>query len=179
MDKALILHGWFCKPEDHWYKSVGESLKKQGIDVSIPILENNETPTLKDWTNSALKKFEIDENTLIIGHSLGAALAMKLVENLDFSIEQLVLVAAWDFWDLTKEHETFYAGGLNHKKIIQNSHKRTLVLSDDDPFIPTCNEYQAEEMKKRFEAELITIKNGQHFREEDGFIKFPQLLEIL
>lgn len=176
MKKLLILHCWWGTPEKNWYQYLKEKAQELGYEVSVPQLEDKEKPTLEDWTRSALKDFVIDENTSIVGHSLGSVLGLKLIQNTNIKIDKLVLVSGWDFWDLTPEHKTFFDIPVDHEKIIENSKKVTVVHSSNDPYVAL---YQAEKMSKRLRGEIIKIENGGHLQASDGFQEFPQLVEVL
>ena len=90
----LVLHGWYkssskgaCIP---WLK---KSLEEKGFRVQAPDLPNPEKPTEDEQVNSILKTCMIDERTIIVGHSLGGTVAMKLLEKINRPIAGLVLVA--------------------------------------------------------------------------------------
>ncbi len=176
MKKALILHGWFGKPSECWYPNIKKHLEDKGYIVHIPQLSDPEKPTLHDWTNCALKDFTIDSDTTIIGHSLGCALALKLVENSNCKIDTLITVSGWDYWDLTPEHETFFADKFNYEKIINNSQHRYAFHSTNDPYVTI---FVAEEYSKRIKGNFIKIENGGHLGESDKIYEFPELAKIL
>ena len=116
----------------------------------------------------------VDENTIIIGHSLGALLAMRLAEIQ--KAKALILASGWDFNDLTKEHESFWQKPYNHKLIKENAEKITVIHSDNDPYITA---FQAEEMAKRLGAEFVLIKGAAHFLEKDGVTKITEILSFI
>src|SRR5437016_8302507 len=51
--------------------------------VIIPALPNTDDPSEEEQVEAALKAANYDENTVLFGHSLGAAVALKVVEKLD------------------------------------------------------------------------------------------------
>lgn len=176
MRKLLSLHCWFGTPDSDWRPYLKKEAEKIGYQVTTPFLVDNKKPTLDDWTKCALKDFELDENTTIVGHSLGSVLAMKLVQNSSVKIDKLILVGAWDYWDLTPEHESFFTERVNHKAIKDKTNKIYVIHGSNDPYTTI---FTAEEMAKRFEAEFIRIENGGHITENDGFKEFPQLIPLI
>ncbi len=175
MKKLLILHGWLDTPDDHWFPYLKRVCQAKGYEVHVPLLKDHAKPTLSDWFGSVLDDFTLDSETSIVGHSLGAVFAMKLVENSNVKIDQLVLVSGWDAWDLTPEQATFFETLIDHEKIIKNCRKITVVHSTNDPYFTI---YHAAEMAKRFNANFIKIENGGHLRKQDGFEEFPQLAAL-
>jgi len=112
--KALILHVWYSKPESNWYSWLKEKLEEKGYEVYLP-----EIPTMKDDYPDMSKQLTFIENllkinkeTAIIGHSLSCLLAMRLAEK--YSYQKMILVAEWDFEDLTKNHKSFWTNKINH-----------------------------------------------------------------
>lgn len=172
MKKALILHCWFGKPEDNWYPWVKTELEKKSYEVEVPELPtmNTDKPNLKAMMDTVGSK--VDKDMVVIGHSLGALLGMRIAEKQKFKL--LVLVSGWDFNDLTKEHASFWEKPFDHQKIIENVNKIGVIHSDDDPYITA---FQAEEMAKRLRAKFSLIKGGGHLTAKDGITRLPEILE--
>jgi len=174
MKKVLILHAWFATPTDHFYPWVKDKLEDKGFKVIVPQLKDKDKPTLKDWKRSVSKACKIDKDTIVIGHSLGSVLALKIAESLDVKIRSLILVAGWDYWDLTPEHKTFFAKPVNHKKIINHAGKIIVIHADNDPYVTA---WQAGEFAKRLKAIFILLKNKGHFTKDDGITKLPEVVK--
>lgn len=174
MKKILLLHAWCATSKDHWYPWLSRELINQRFDVYIPQLKDKDSPTLKDWTKSVFKNVELDKNTIVIGHSLGSVLGLRLAER--YEIKKLVLVSGWDFWDLTPEHETFFKTRIDHSKIKENVKERLIIHSDTDPYITS---WQAKGFAKRLCAKFILIEGKGHFTKEDGVEKLPEVLSVV
>jgi len=56
-------------------------------------LPNPDSPNLSEQMNFVCKNAKINENTIIVAHSIGCILAMKLIEEHNFKIKKLVLIA--------------------------------------------------------------------------------------
>lgn len=174
MRKALILHAWHNNPGDCWYPWLKKELEKKGYKVYVPELPtmNTDLPDMKKQME-AVKKF-IDENTIIIGHSLGSVLALRLAEKIKYG--KMLLFAGWDFDDLTKEHQLFWPNKIDHGKIKKNVKEICCFSSDNDPYMTAS---QAEEMSKRLGGKFILIKEVGHFTTKDGKTKIPEILKYL
>lgn len=112
----------------------------------------------------------LDKDTVIIGHSLGTLLAMRLAGK--YPLKELVLVSGWDFNDLTEGHKLFWETKMDHSAIKRNVDKIYVVHSDNDPYITAA---QAEDMCKRLNGEFLLIKKLGHFTKID---KLPELLKF-
>lgn len=79
MRNALILHGTLGSPTGNWFQWLKTELEKKGLEVWLPQLPHAEQPSLKEWADFVHTNcpFEINEETLIVGHSSGAILALR------------------------------------------------------------------------------------------------------
>ena len=176
MQQSIILTGWPLKPTDEWYPWLKTELENKNHHVFVPNLPTMLTkkPNMSKMIQYLGKKYTFSNQTNIIGHSLGTVLGMRLAETHKFN--NLILVAGFDFDDLTTELESFWPNKLNHSKIISNTKSRFVFSSDNDPYV---TEYISKEMSKRLKADFILIKNAGHFMKRDGIAQIPQLLSLL
>lgn len=122
---------------------------------------------------------KINEEPVLIGHSLGAAFILDYLEQTNKKIKTAFLVAGFhklinnEFDELNK---TFVGKGFNWEKIKKNCKKFFVVASDNDPYIPL---EVNKELAEILDAELIVIHNGGHLNKKAGFDNFPQLLELI
>lgn len=174
--KVLILHAWYSTPEKNWYPWLKRELEKKNYTVYLPLLPTMDTdrPDMKQQLEFIQKIAPIDEDTTIIGHSLGCLLAMRLAENIPY--KKMILVAGWDFDDLSVEHVSFWPNKINHKNIKSNVKEIYCFSSDNDPYITA---FQAEKMSKRLGGTFILINGAGHFTTKDKASEMPQLLQYL
>lgn len=176
MKQALILQGWPQKTSKHWYPWLKKELTSQGFKVFLPAIPTmySKNPHMPTQIKFLEKLVKLDQDTVVIGHSLGTQLAMRLAEKHQY--KTMILVGGWDFNDLTKGIESFWSNKINHKKIIKNTKKRFVVHSNNDPYI---TKLIASDMSDRLNAKFVYIKDGGHFMGEDGYKKFPKLLTLI
>lgn len=172
--KVIILHAWYNKPDSNWYPWLKKELEKRDYEVAIPELPtmNSDSPDLELLIRQV--KNLIDIETTLIGHSLTCLLAMRLAERIKF--KRMILVAGWDFDDLTREHKSFWSNKLNHEAIKGNVAERYVIHADNDPYFTA---YQAEEMAKRLDGKFILVKGAGHFTQKNGTDKIPQILKLI
>lgn len=176
MKKALILHCWLDDSKAHWYPWLKNELEKKGFQVSLPEIPtmNSELPSLNKQIVFIKKNIKIDKDTIIIGHSLGAVLGMRLAEIYKF--KKLITVAGWDFDDLTHEHRLFWKTKINHNKIKNNVKEIVCIGSDNDPYYTAI---AFEDVSKRLGGKFVLIKDKGHFTEKNGVTKFTQILKYI
>ena len=173
---ALILHAWFNHPQDNWYPWLAKELIDRGYKVympEIPTLDTN-TPDMDKALSSIKKSIPLTKDSIIIGHSLGALLAMRLAEKQEF--QKIFLIEGWDFDDLTREHISFWKTKINHTAIKKHIKDIFVVASDNDPYMTPFTE---EEMSKRLGGTFILVKGAGHFLKKTGVTTIPQLLKYI
>jgi leucyl-tRNA synthetase len=68
-------------------------MEKRGHEVQIAVLPNPNDPKESEQVDYVLKNCALDANTVVVGHSLGAIVAMKALMKLDKPISGMLLVA--------------------------------------------------------------------------------------
>jgi hypothetical protein len=176
MKNALMLHAWYSKPEANWYPWLKTKLEEKYYQVFSPRIPtfDSASPQLKNSMDFIEKDYPIDKETIIIGHSLGCLLALRLAEK--YLLNKIILVAGWDFDDLTKEHNSFWTNKISHNLIIKNVKEIYCITSDNDPYITL---FQAQEMTKRLGGKLVLVKKGGHFATTEKTKQIIQLLPLI
>lgn len=187
MKNSLILHGAGNDSQGNWFPWLGVELEKRGYEVWIPDLPNSDEPNLNDWLDIIFsnKDWQFDEDSVIVGHSAGAALILRILEKLPEGkqIKKAILVAG--VVELgTREDIFIYKSSLVGKpfdweKIKASAQEFCFVASDNDPY--QCGVDQSIIMQKHLNGKLIIKKGQGHFNLEKGseYKQFPFLLELL
>lgn len=174
--QALILHAWYEKPENNWYPWLKTELKNRGYKVLIPDLPTMQTdlPDMQQQLNLIEQSIAIDNETIVVGHSIGCLLAMRLAEK--YSYKKMFLVAGWDFNDLYPQHRLFWPFPIDHAAIKAHVKEIYCLSSDNDPYETS---FTVEEMSKRLDGKFILVPGAGHFTEKFGVTKIPELLEYV
>jgi len=161
--KVLILHGWQANANLSWFPKAKEHLFAKGYQVFVPDLPGGYFPILEDWLE-IVRSYNLDENWIVIGHSLGGVTILRFLEETKKPIAQAIVVAspleAMNFGAL----ENFYQTDFNWKKIKSNAESIDLIYESDDPVVPIAN---GEKLAKVLEAELYIQSGALHLIELD------------
>ena len=92
----FIIHGIYGHPEENWFPWLKKELEKEGHEVTVPKFPTPIGQTLESWIK-IIKKYEdkINDDTIMIGHSLGAAFILNYLEQADREIRTAVLVSGY------------------------------------------------------------------------------------
>lgn len=183
MKNVVILHGTLGSPQGNWFLWLKHQLELRGCTVWLPELPHAEHPRLSEWAAYVQKEcpFPLDENTLIVGHSSGAILALILAQEQSGTkpIGGIICVSVFHDNSLRWEpNNDLFDVAFNWKRILAQGASPLFIHSDNDPYVPL---EQAQYVAENCHAELITIPGQGHFNLEQSkdYMQFPKLLEII
>lgn len=181
MKNALIIHGAYGTPSQNWFPWLKNELEKHGYEVFVPQFPTPENQNLNSWIKIAEPYLnQMNHETVIIGHSIGATFSLRLLEKVHQPISIAALVAGFNL-DLPDQHlnhinHTFYDQPFDWKSIRANARQICAYHSPNDPFVPL---EIAEELVKQLHTSLQEIPDAGHFNSASGYARFPQLLQAI
>lgn len=178
--RVFVIHGWGGSPDGGWKPWLKEKLEKKGFAVVMPQMPDPEFPKMEEWVGTlAALVGKPDENTFLVGHSLGVVCALRYLEMLKGreKIGGAVLVAGLAMDTGIPELKSFFPQkSYNWAEIKKHCGKFITINSDNDYYIPLSH---GEEFRKKLGAGLIIKHKHGHFSSGDGFTELPVLLECV
>ena len=177
---VFIFHGTEGYPEENWFPWLKEKLEAKGCKVIVPQFPSpkGEPCKINLWFE-VLKKYEehINEDTILIGHSLGGVFTLRILEKLNCPVKAVFLtgIPIGVKPILYYEKDMSFSGfNFDWKTIKKNSKHFEVFHSDNDPFVSLGN---GEKLAKELSVRLNFIPNAGHFNAKAGYLSFPALLE--
>lgn len=184
---ALILHGAGNNSSGNWFPWLKNELVNKGYEVWCPDLPKSSEPDQKSWLEVILsnKDWKFGEKSVIIGHSAGATLILRILERLSPPIKIRTAILVAGVVELGSRPEFFkYKQSLvkeqfNWKKIKKSCANFYFIHSNNDPY--GCGQNQGEIMYNHLGGSLIIKRGEGHFNLEKGqeYLRFPLLLDYL
>ncbi len=178
-DRVIILHG--CPPNqqsvtpqtNRWMNWLADKLSVLGYDAIAPDLPLSWKPQYVDWKRE-FEKHPVTHNTLLIGHSCGAAFLVRWLLDVKKKVKKLILVAPAKI----SESESDSRKDLYSFQLVTD-------VSDiaDEIVIFTSNDLphhlkSLEIYKKALNPRIIKLENKIHFLySQMKTNEFPELLE--
>ena len=165
-------------PEEkrHWLPWLKENLGKAGIKTAIPRMPQSWQPVYADWKKE-FEKLDINENSILIGHSAGGAFLVRWLGETGKKVSKLILVAAGKkLVESNQRLAGLYASETN--KNIRNQISNVIIfIADNEEEYKRQNAF---DYQKELGGELIELKGMGHFTMGDmGKKDFPELLEAV
>jgi uncharacterized protein len=160
--RAIIFHGTGARPEYIWYRWLADRLEGRGYEVDLPHHPGINVEPIETFLPAVLAAHDFDEETVLIGHSGGAALLLALLERLEVTVPQAVLVAGYSTQP-GPEPEPVLRPSYDWAAIRRHARDLWFVNSVDDPF--GCDARQGRVLLDRLGGTLVIRPEG-HFTDE-------------
>ena len=177
--KLIIVHGFEGSPENGWLPWLKGEVERKGWEAHAPPLPNTNDPKVHEWLPALIQATgEVDENTYMVGHSLGCITILRFLETLkdEESIGGAVLVAGFDNPLGNKRIDDFFQAPVNWEKAKRVCKKFVVIHSEDDPYVPADNGVR---LKNNLGAKKILVSGYRHFSGDEGVTSLPLVLREL
>lgn len=181
--RAVILHGKPSKEQFfdknfpsisnyYWLPWMQKQLAIIGIPTWTPEVPNGWIDDYQEWKKE-FERYDIDSDTLIIGHSCGSGFIVRwLSENPQFKTGRVILTAPWI--DPDREHTTDFFDFKLNPKIIEQTKGIIIINSSNDfeSIQKTCRILKDAILGIKY----IELEEQGHFYDENK-MEFPELLD--
>ncbi|MEF3692074.1 MAG: alpha/beta fold hydrolase [Candidatus Moraniibacteriota bacterium] len=182
--RIIMIHGWGGTAGGDWLPWVKDKLKKKGFDVVVPEMPNTEEPKIEEWVNFLVELIgNVDENTFLIGHSIGCQAIMRYLEKIyPQKFGKIIFVAPWFNLNNLEDAESeeiakpWIEVPIDLGKVKNSCDDINVLLSDNDLYVPLSD---GEIFKEKLNANIIILKNKGHFTGDDDVLEFPEILDLL
>ena len=172
--KFVIFHGAYGNPNENWIPWLKAELEKLGHPVLVPKFPTPDMQDLGNWLE-VFDGSELDEQTIVIGHSLAPAFILNLLQTRKVRAAFFVSgflgeIGDSDFDGINSSFMINFDWG----KIKEHCKRFYLYHSRDDPYVPLEKSQYIALMLK---SDLRVFDDAGHFNAKAGYTKFPELLE--
>ena len=181
---AIIVHGigehgnkWEGRDNSmHWIPWLKEELERRMVVSVAPQMPHPWAPLYEEW-KVEFEKNEVNEESLLVGHSAGGAFLVRWLTETGRKIKKLILMAPARIppdegdQDACEAKKKFYlgyeAGKINADEIVM------FRSADDEPRLVESSKYYEEVLRPR----IYEYDDKGHFTFEDmRTVEFPELL---
>ena len=176
--RAVILHGAHGGADTNWFPWLHTELEATGMEVVRPRFPTPRGQSLSAWLDvhdRAVGRLAAAP-TVLVGHSLGAAFALRLTERVTGGLAGLFLAAgfigALGLPDYDPINHSFFAAPFDWPAIRGCARVVRCWAGDDDPYVPLA---RSQAMATCLKAPLDIVSAGGHLDGEAGFTSFPPI----
>lgn len=178
--EVFIFHGTEGYPEENWFPWLKQKLEKKGYNVFVPQFPTPPVVPAKisEWFD-ILKDYEqhINENTILIGHSLGGIFTLRILEQLEHPVKAAFFVGTpigvRPILNYGRD-DSFSGFFFDWESIKKKAQHFVVFQSDTDPYVGLEN---GQQLAEKLGVQLNFVPNAGHFNAKAGYLKFEKLLE--
>lgn len=179
--RVVVLHGARGGPDTNWFPWLHAELEARGFEVVRPRLPTPEGQSLVAWLDAFDRAAgPLTATTALVGHSLGVALALRLVERATEPVAGLFLAAgfvgALGLPEYDAINASFFATPFDWAGIRGRGGPIRCWAGDDDAYVPLA---PSRDLADHLGVELEVVRGGGHLNAETGFTAFPPLRDAL
>lgn len=175
--QVYIVHGYTASPESNWFPWLRKELENHGITTTILSMPDSHNPHYENWLGHLQSRIELNEETILVGHSLGCVTILGYLNRLfpKPRIKGVVLVSGFiEKVSTLPELDEFSSPPQDFEHLIPYIQNRIAIYSLNDQIVPF---YYSENLNQKLKTEYYAIENGGHFLDRDGFEQFPLIYE--
>jgi len=160
--------------DKHWIPWVKRTLKSRGIKTETPLMPTPWQPDYKKFKNK-FEKYNVNENTILIGHSCGCAFLVRWLGETKQKISKLILVAPWKINDEgDKYREAFYVYPIDFT-IKERVNEIIMFTADDEE---EAGRKSLEIFHHDLGGKIIELLDHGHYTLDDmNTEEFPELID--
>lgn len=162
--------------DKHWIPWTKDKLIERGIKIETPLMPTPWEPDYEKF-KAEFEKYDVNEDTILIGHSCGCAFLVRWLGDTKQKISKLILVAPWKIPQEKRNgaEVDFYTYPID--KAIKERVKEIIMFTADE----------VEDGKRSLDmyhevlgGKIIELKSHGHYTMGDmGTTEFPELLEVI
>lgn len=176
------IHGSFGSPYCNWFEWLYTTITEKCQEIIIPQFPTGSRQNYKNWSRILKEYLDIgiiNENTIIIGHSIAPIFICNFIIENQIRVKRLIFVCGFNnVFSIAPEYDMVNSDMYTDhiERIHEYCDDIVCLYTDNDPYVPY-------EKEKEF-ADLVSdrrelIKGGGHLNAETGYVKFNELLKYL
>lgn len=159
----------------HWIPWTRERLLEMGVPTSTPMLPEPWFPDYEKFKQE-FEKYEVNEQTVLVGHSCGCAFLVRWLGDTNRKIKRLILVAPWKFPKNNDPIKVKYYNFPISKDVKSNVGEIVIFTSDNEEKPGGTESLQI--YQEGLGGETISLSGRGHYTINDmGTVEFPELLQ--
>jgi len=178
----LIIHGTHGSPEGNWFPWLRHELEQRGHTVSLPTFPTPNNQSFETWLEVAQRELVGHDpaDTVLIGHSIGAAFALRLAEIVGQPYAAIFAVCPFVCPTNDPDYDALNRSFVDHTfdwpMIRRGAKCWALFAGDNDPYVS----YEAAlHVAVNLGKQLEIIKGGGHLNAAFGYTRFDALLKAI
>lgn len=181
MKQVYVIHGYTANASEHWFPYLKNQLNQENIACICLNMPNSMAPTASEWLDYLKQHIQLNEHTIVVGHSLGCIATINFLLAQQQKILSGIFVSGFNqpiphLPELNSFSATYQAFLAESKKPLSELFNQApcAIAAFNDHIIP--HQY-TDALAKDLQADYIRLQQGGHFLAREGWHEFPLVLE--
>lgn len=172
--RIVLVHGYNSSPEMNYNPWLAKELRDRGFEVIAPKLPMEGELEPIACIEALIKAVgRLDENTIIIGHSLGGVLALRYLEAAEAASTPRAVILVGAPWQAKSEKiRSMFLTDFDFDVLMWKAKEFVVVHDEQDALVPFDH---AVKYQKMLGAEIVKTTGNDHFMNAE----YPVLLETI
>jgi predicted alpha/beta hydrolase family esterase len=177
MRTVVIIHGSYGSPDENWFPWLKLQAELTGHRTVVPTFPTPKGQSLDSWrevSNRAVGPLTGDH--LLVGHSLGVAFILDLLERSPVAVRASFLVSGFigelGNPEFDQVNETFVSRKFIWPKIRANMGHAFIYHGRNDPYVSIS---KCKELADKLNVTPVIVENGGHLNSSSGYVSFDLL----
>jgi len=177
--RVILVHGFAATPQLYWFPWLANELRERGIEVITPTLSKPFHPIANEWLAELHAAIgELDDNTIIVAHSLGNAAVMRFLQDAPSGTRcrAYIAVAPLVLERYGKLFPTFFEHAVDGVSVSAHAGSITVIHDPADHWAPISN---AKFLQQSCGACLVEGHGRHHYNFLDREKPIPEILDAV
>lgn len=178
--RIFVIHGYTADSRQHWFPWLTAELSSDTTDVTVLDLPDSSAPEPNRWVGAVRDAVgHVDEETVLVGHSLGCITILRYLESLDseWSLGSLVLVSGFaEPLPNLPALDGFVVDPIDLSALRGRIGSIAVVASDNDSIVSPA---ATQRLAAGLHSTVSTIEGAGHFLGREGHLTLPAILPLI
>lgn len=172
--RVVLIHGYNANPEMNFHPWLLKELKDRGVEVIAPKLPLEGEPSPLECVEALIQAVgQLDDQTVIVGHSLGGVVALRYLEAAEAASTPRAVILVGSPWLIKNEKiKSFFLSDFDYDVVMWKAKEFVIVHDKEDKLVPFDH---AQKYAKMLGGELVATEGQDHFMEAE----YPILLDVI
>jgi predicted alpha/beta hydrolase family esterase len=164
--QLIIVPGYGGFADNGWPSWLCREVEKCGMESRYLEMPDMMYPQVDEWLSFLEEEnIPVDENTYLVGHSLGCITLARYLENKKPGAvaAACIMVSGFDTIPKIPLLSDFCSLPLNFEKVRAHAEEFVMIASDDDHLVPLV---ESEALARKLGAEMIVESGKGHFKSD-------------
>ena len=175
MTQVYITHGYMANGDKHWFPWLENELTKLGITCQRLSMPNPENPSPEEWLAYHQAQITLDEETILVGHSLGCIATLNLLATEQKKVKGAIFVSGF-YQPLPNLPELDPFANCYTNLTAYRPEKSFVIASLNDEIV---KHPFSDQLAQHLGADYIRFPTGQHFCDREGVTELPIVLTLI